>query len=560
MNKRTDQAGSKEMEDKDSLKLIHELQVHQIELEMQNEELRRVQAELAASESKYRDLYEFAPIGYLTLDGSGKILEANLTSTALLGTERMYLANNRFQAYLDKNYIQEFNSFCSRVLESGEKQAAEFELSYTVRNREAHHWVLIEAQAMQGDICQGLKMAVIDISERKKMEEELMVAKEAAEAAVEAKAAFLANMSHELRTPLNAVIGFSSLLLADNLTPEQKEDIERIRNGGEALLSIISDILEFSKAEKEKVKLELQPISLRRCIEASLDMVAVQANDKGLNLAYTIAYGTPDTIISDPDRLRQILANLLSNAVKFTDKGDISVSISSKIIEGDKRQITFKVMDTGIGMPQDKMDRLFKPFTQLEYTLSRKRDGAGLGLAISKKLVELMGGEIWAESMEGQGSTFQFTIPVETLPSEQLDLGEKNKAAVYESISSQKPLSILVAEDNPSNQKVLVEMLKRLGYRADAVADGTEVLQALQIRPYDLIFMDIKMPEMDGIIATKEIRKLWPNNGPKVVAITAFAMDGDREMCIEAGMDDYIAKPVKVNDLATLLHNIPIKG
>ncbi len=389
-----------------------------------------------------------------------------------------------------------------------------------------------------------------------KANEELLKAKDAAEESVRAKAAFLANMSHELRTPLNAVIGFSSLLLSDNLTEEQKEDIERIRNGGEALLSIISDILEFSRAEKEKVKLELQPLSLKCLIEESMGMVAAQANDKGLNLAYTVSYGTPDTIIGDPGRLRQILVNLLSNAVKFTDEGDISVSVSSKVIEGNKRRITFAVSDTGIGMPQDKMDRLFQPFTQLEYTLSRKRDGAGLGLAICKELVELMGGEIWAESEEGKGSTFRFTIQAETISGKQLDLDQKDRAVAYENISPQKPLSILVAEDNPSNQKVLVEMLKRLGYRPDAVADGCEVLQALQIRPYDLIFMDIRMPEMDGLTATREIRKLWPDNGPKVVAITAFAMDGDQEKCFEAGMDGYIAKPVKLDDLATLLRNI----
>ncbi len=393
----------------------------------------------------------------------------------------------------------------------------------------------------------------VEISEHEKTEKELMAAKEAAEAAVEAKAAFLANMSHELRTPLNAVIGFSSLLLDDNLTQDQKENIERIRNGGEALLSIISDILEFSRAEKEKVKLELQPFSLKHCIEESLGMVAVQANDKGLNLAYTMSYGMPDTIIGDQGRLRQVLVNLLSNAVKFTDEGDISVSISSKAIVGNKRNITFAVKDTGIGMPQDKMDRLFQPFSQLEYVISRKRDGAGLGLAICKEIVELMGGEIRAESEEGKGSTFRFTIPVETIPGKQLDLGEKDKAAVYENLAAQKPLSILVAEDNPSNQKVLVEMLKRLGYRADAVADGVEVLQALKIRPYDLVFMDIKMPEMDGLTATKEIRKLWPDKGPNVVAITAFSMDGDRELCLEAGMDGYIAKPVKLGELAEIL-------
>jgi CheY-like chemotaxis protein len=314
--------------------------------------------------------------------------------------------------------------------------------------------------------------------------------------------------------------------------------------------------LEFSKAEKEKITLEQQPISLKRCIEESLDMVAVQADKKGLNLSYTVGYGTPDTIIGDPGRLRQILVNLLSNAVKFTDVGDVSVSVSSKIIEGNRRQITFEIKDTGIGMPQDKMDRLFEPFTQLEYVISRKRDGAGLGLAISRKLVEIMGGEIWAESEEGKGSTFKFTIPAETVQGRQPDYGDVKGGADYKNISVENPMAILVAEDNPSNQKVLVEMLKRLGYRPDAVADGAEVLQALKIRPYDLIFMDIRMPEMDGLTATREIRRLLPDNGPKIVAITAFAMEGDRERCLEAGMDGYISKPVRLDELRDALSGI----
>ncbi len=399
------------------------------------------------------------------------------------------------------------------------------------------------------DLFKANKKLQVEIAEHQK-------ARKAAEAAAEAKAAFLANMSHELRTPLNAVIGFSSLLLDDNLTQTQKEYINSIRNGGQALLSIISDILELSKAEKEKISIECQPFSLKHCVGEAMDLVALQAEQKGLSMVFSISYGTPDTIISDHDRLRQILVNLLSNAVKFTDNGDISISVSSKVIEGNKRQITFAVKDAGIGMPQDKMERLFQPFTQLEYVISRKRDGAGLGLAICKKHVELLGGEIWAKSEEGIGSTFKFTIPAEIIPGKQLNLKEKNRAAAYESLSGQKPLSILVADDIPSNQKVLVEMLKGLGYRADAVADGIEVLQALQIRPYDLILMDIRMPQMDGLTATKEIRKLWPENGPKVVAITAFAMEGDKEKFLEAGMDGYIAKPVKVDDLVTLLCSI----
>ena len=391
----------------------------------------------------------------------------------------------------------------------------------------------------------------VEISEHENTEKNLLKAKEAAEAAVEAKAAFLANMSHELRTPMNAVIGFSNLLLDESLTPDQKDYIERIRVGGEALLGLINDVLDFSKMEKKKVELEHQPLSLRALVEESLDMVAVQARDKGLNLSHTINYGTPDTIIGDHGRLRQILVNLLSNAVKFTDVGGVSVSISSKAKEDNKHQILFAVKDTGIGIPKDKMDLLFQPFSQVETTISSHRGGTGLGLAISKRLVELMGGKIWVESEQGKGSTFSFYIEAEVAqsPAAKSEIPDQP----VENLAEQHPMRILVAEDVPSNQKVLVEMLKRMGYRADMAADGIEVLQALERQPYDLVLMDVKMPEMDGIAAAKEIRRLWPNNGPKIVAITAYAMEGDREKCLEAGMDDYIAKPVQKGELAEVL-------
>ena len=578
-----DLAGSKIADGVDAMALVHELQVHQIELEMQNEELKRAKLETEEILTKYSDLYDFAPIGLFTFDAQGLIQEVNLVGAALLGIERRNLINRHFRLFVASKDRAYFDEFCKSAFETGIKQMCEVNL---LRDGEPTVHARIDGIAAEDGSLKGktVRIAVIDTTERKRLEEELrkasdeldqkvqertaelseakedleiineklkveiaeheqtekdlLKAKEAAEESVRAKAAFLANMSHELRTPLNAVIGFSSLLLDDNLTQEQKGDIESIRNGGEALLALIDDILEFSRAEKEKVELELKPFSLKHCIEESLDMVVFQASKKKLNLTYTVIYGTPDTIVGDHGRLRQILVNLLTNAVKFTDKGDISVLVSSKAAEGDRHQIFFNVKDTGIGIPQDRMDEIFEPFTQVERTLSRKRDGVGLGLAITKNLVELMGGKIWAESTP-QGTTFHFTILAETVSGKQLDFGKMDRGIASERFPGLKPMRILVAEDIPSNQRVLVEMLKRLGYRADAVADGREVVQALERQDYDLVLMDVKMPEMDGITATKVIRKLRPENGPKIVAITAFALEGDREKCLEAGMDEF---------------------
>lgn len=557
---------SNSLSEADVRALCHELEVHQIEMEMQNEELRRVQAELAASEEKYRDLYEFAPIGYFTLASSGQIWESNLAGASLLGVERPLLVNKRFQAHLAQDSLLEFNDFCRRVMESDAKQTAEFRLNGTGRKGKADLWVLIEARAIRDGINYGFRMAVIDITERKRMEEEInertreqLLAKDAAESATRTKATFLANMSHELRTPMNAVIGFSGLLLEESMTAAQKEFIEGIKKGGEALLAIINDILDFSRVEKE-MELEHQPFRLKDCIDESLDLVSVQASKKSLNLSCIIKDGTPEAIVGDHGRLRQILVNLLANAVKFTDVGDVSVSVSSKA--GDKgHEILFEVRDTGIGIPPERMDEIFEPFIQVERNISRKREGVGLGLAISRQLVELMNGKIKAECVPGQGATFSFTIQAETLSDKQLDLGEKKKDSSFEVASRGKSLRVLVAEDDPLNQKVLMEMLKRLGCKPEAVYDGREVLQALQSQDYDLVLMDVSMPEMDGITAAREIRKLWPGNGLRIVAVTAYALKGDREKCLEAGMNDYISKPVQKKELEAILrkYSVPME-
>jgi len=389
----------------------------------------------------------------------------------------------------------------------------------------------------------------------------LQKAQEGALAASRAKSEFLANMSHEIRTPMSGVIGMTSLLLGTPLTATQRDYVEALRTSGEALLVLINDILDLSKMESGKVTVARAPFHLAAVIAESLEIVAPLAAKQGLALHWSLAPGTPEALVGDLARTRQILVNLLGNAVKFTPRGEVRVSLSASPLPDGRCKVLFAVADTGIGIPNEELDRLFVDFHQLDGSLTRKHGGTGLGLAISRRLTELMGGEIWAESTLGQGSTFYFTLVGEAAPCDlpppapPLPAGRDAALPTLDGGPDPGP-RILVAEDHPVNRQVVLGLLQHLGYRADLAANGLEVLEALKRQPYDLILMDVQMPEMDGLEATRRIRQLPGGRQPRIVAMTAHAMAGDRERCLEGGMDGYLSKPVQISELAAALADV----
>jgi signal transduction histidine kinase/ActR/RegA family two-component response regulator len=403
--------------------------------------------------------------------------------------------------------------------------------------------------------------------ERKKTELELLVAKNTAEQARKTQEQFLAIMSHEIRTPMNGVIGMTSLLQNTPLTEEQKSYVDTIRVSGESLLVIINDILDFSKIQEGRLELEDIPLSIRNVIEETFDLLIFEAGQKKLKLSYNIRKGVPDMIYGDVTRIRQVLVNLVSNSIKFTESGGIQVLVSDKNSHDDLYKIEFRVKDTGIGIPADKLDRLFKAFSQTDPSNTRKYGGTGLGLAISSSLVQMMQGEISVKSEPGKGSEFYFTIRAKKAQSPDI-LSPKQKKSYHtngqESVQNSGPrndlpelnlnLSILVAEDNMINQKIVIQMLRKLGYQADIAGNGLEVLEAVKRQHYDFILMDMVMPEMDGLETTAKLRVVPGMKQPIVVALTANAMQGEREKCIAAGMNDYLSKPFKIIDLENLIY------
>lgn len=406
----------------------------------------------------------------------------------------------------------------------------------------------------QGRTC--LLVMMEDITERKCVEAEVRGAKELAESATRMKSEFLANMSHEIRTPMNAILGMSHLALGPELQPRQREYVQKINQSGQLLLDVINDILDISKIEAGMLEIEHIGLQLQRVLDNVVDLFAAKAAEKGLTLTFVIDADVPTLLIGDPLRIEQVLVNYVSNAIKFTEHGTIGIRVKVLGRRGPEVRLRFAVRDTGIGLTDAQQRRLFQAFQQGDASTARRHGGTGLGLAIAHKLAELMGGEAGVESVPGKGSTFWFSARLRVDEAGELPVPngiDASRAAVEEMDAPLGGRRVLLAEDNAFNREVAVAMLEDLGLVVDVAEDGRAAVQQVSDHAYDIVLMDVQMPGMDGLQATRAIRAAPGYGTLPIVAMTANAVSEDRQRCLEAGMTDYLSKPIDPAGLAAIM-------